>query len=133
MGRFLTRDTWAGNVNMPMSYNRWNYVSSSPINYTDPSGYSPDCAIKGTCGPDVTNWFMAEMSNHYDYGIEIKNKVARMKALAVTVTTITPCTDIFTFLSLVALEPPFNQIVMRLVIFWIYYRATRACVTEHTG
>src|SRR5687768_14164436 len=38
MGRFLTRDTWGGTLNRPMSHNRWNYVESNPINRTDPSG-----------------------------------------------------------------------------------------------
>lgn len=38
MGRFLTRDTWAGNYNRPLSLNRWNYTEGNPVNYTDPSG-----------------------------------------------------------------------------------------------
>ena len=38
-GRFLTRDTWMGDYNRPLSLNRWNYTSSNPINYADPSGY----------------------------------------------------------------------------------------------
>jgi len=38
MGRFLTRDTWGGDYNRPLSLNRWNYSSANPINYTDPSG-----------------------------------------------------------------------------------------------
>jgi len=44
MGRFLTRDTWGGDANSPMSFNRWNYTSSNPINRVDPSGhcYNPD-------------------------------------------------------------------------------------------
>jgi RHS repeat-associated protein len=37
-GRFLTRDTWEGDPNSPLSLNRWNYVESNPINYVDPSG-----------------------------------------------------------------------------------------------
>jgi len=37
-GRFLTRDTWDGDINSPMSLNRWNYVSGNPINKTDPTG-----------------------------------------------------------------------------------------------
>jgi len=37
-GRFLTRDTWGGNAKSPMSYNKWNYVASNPINRTDPTG-----------------------------------------------------------------------------------------------
>jgi len=39
MGRFLTRDTWGGDANSPMSFNRWNYVHSNPIMFTDPTGH----------------------------------------------------------------------------------------------
>jgi len=39
MGRFLTQDTWGGDANSPMSFNRWMYVQGNPINATDPSGY----------------------------------------------------------------------------------------------
>jgi len=38
MGRFLTRDTWGGDANSPMSYNKWSYVGSNPVNRTDPTG-----------------------------------------------------------------------------------------------
>lgn len=37
-GRFLTRDTWMGDYNRPLSLNRWNYVEGNPINFTDPTG-----------------------------------------------------------------------------------------------
>jgi RHS repeat-associated protein len=37
-GRFLTRDSWQGDYNRPLSLNRWNYTEGNPINYTDPSG-----------------------------------------------------------------------------------------------
>jgi RHS repeat-associated protein len=40
-GRFLTRDTWRGDYNRPLSLNRWSYVEGNPINLTDPSGYGP--------------------------------------------------------------------------------------------
>jgi RHS repeat-associated protein len=39
MGRFITRDIWTGDVDVPMSYNKWLYVYSNPINHTDPSGF----------------------------------------------------------------------------------------------
>jgi RHS repeat-associated protein len=45
-GRFMSRDTWNGNYNSPLSLNRWNYTHSNPVNYTDPSGnniYSGIC------------------------------------------------------------------------------------------
>jgi RHS repeat-associated protein len=43
-GRFLTRDTWEGDYNSPLSLNRWNYVNSQPVNHTDSRGHSPDCS-----------------------------------------------------------------------------------------
>jgi hypothetical protein len=39
-GRFLSRDTWGGSYNNPLSLNRWNYVEGNPVTYTDPSGRS---------------------------------------------------------------------------------------------
>ena len=42
-GRFLSRDTWAGEYDDPMSLNRWMYVEGNPVNYTDPSGKYPAC------------------------------------------------------------------------------------------
>jgi RHS repeat-associated protein len=41
MGRFLTRDTWVGDYNRPLSLNQWNYGYGNPVNYTDPSGFIP--------------------------------------------------------------------------------------------
>jgi RHS repeat-associated protein len=38
MGRFLSRDTWAGNPGQPISFNRWAYANANPVRYTDPSG-----------------------------------------------------------------------------------------------
>jgi len=38
LGRFLTRDTWGGDANRPMSFNRWGYTEGNPVKYTDPSG-----------------------------------------------------------------------------------------------
>jgi RHS repeat-associated protein len=37
-GRFLTRDSWPGDYNRPLSLNRWLYVEGNPVNRTDPSG-----------------------------------------------------------------------------------------------
>jgi RHS repeat-associated protein len=37
-GRFLTRDTWEGNTNVPVTYNKWAYANANPIMYTDPTG-----------------------------------------------------------------------------------------------
>lgn len=40
-GRFLTRDTWMGDYNRPLSLNRWMYGYGNPVKYTDPSGNKP--------------------------------------------------------------------------------------------
>ncbi|MDH5605276.1 MAG: RHS repeat-associated core domain-containing protein, partial [Anaerolineae bacterium] len=37
-GRFISRDTWAGEYDDPMSLNKWMYVMGNPVMYTDPSG-----------------------------------------------------------------------------------------------
>jgi RHS repeat-associated protein len=37
-GRFLSRDTWGGDYNRPLSLNRWIYVEGNPVNATDPTG-----------------------------------------------------------------------------------------------
>jgi len=41
VGRFLSRDTWGGDYNNPLSLNRWNYTNANPVNYIDPSGHQP--------------------------------------------------------------------------------------------
>jgi RHS repeat-associated protein len=43
VGRFLTRDTWGGDANRPMSYNRWMYTYGNPVTWVDPTGMSPEC------------------------------------------------------------------------------------------
>ncbi|MBN1453160.1 MAG: RHS repeat-associated core domain-containing protein, partial [Anaerolineales bacterium] len=52
MGRFLTRDTWEGVYNKPLSLNRWLYVEGNPVNYADPSGHliHPECQWMPTKG-----------------------------------------------------------------------------------
>ena len=37
-GRFMSRDTWSGDVNNPLSFNKWMYTEGNPINRIDPSG-----------------------------------------------------------------------------------------------
>jgi RHS repeat-associated protein len=39
VGRFISRDIWAGDYNRPLSLNRWLYVEGNPIIFSDPSGY----------------------------------------------------------------------------------------------
>ena len=41
-GRFLTRDMWDGDENIPMSYNQWLYTYAQPISNVDPTGLQTD-------------------------------------------------------------------------------------------
>jgi RHS repeat-associated protein len=50
MGRFLTRDTWGGDTNKSLSFNRWIYSFGNPTNLTDPTGRRPEPPE----GPDPT-------------------------------------------------------------------------------
>jgi len=50
-GRFLTRDTWGGDANSPLSFNRWNYVEGNPVNRLDPSGYCYLDDLSEVCVP----------------------------------------------------------------------------------
>ena len=59
MGRFLTRDTWSGNANLPMSYNRWQYVYSNPVNLTDPTGrYPAECLEASNFAQCLRDWMV---------------------------------------------------------------------------
>jgi RHS repeat-associated protein len=59
-GRFLTRDTWQGNYQKPVSLNAWLYTSSNPINFADPSGMCPDEDGDGKCDP---GWWCYSIRN----------------------------------------------------------------------
>jgi RHS repeat-associated protein len=58
-GRFLTRDSWTGDVNIPITYNKWVYANSNPILYTDPSGNSPGLP------PDFKESFVRQVENRF--------------------------------------------------------------------
>jgi len=70
-GRFVTRDTWPGDVEQPISYGAWLYGYDNPINNTDPSGMlSNEQIARGFgYGPDefskVVDWFTVNAPNHW--------------------------------------------------------------------
>ena len=59
MGRFLTRDTWEGDYNRPLSLNRWMYTEANPVNLTDPTGQYPTCDC-GDQGP-IPDWWNKQL------------------------------------------------------------------------
>jgi RHS repeat-associated protein len=50
LGRFLSRDTWAGSLARPISLNRYAYAGDNPVTHADPSGLA---AQGGTGGRGV--------------------------------------------------------------------------------
>jgi hypothetical protein len=56
-GRFLTKDSWLGDYNRPLSLNRWNYVEGNPINFADPSGHDYNNGETAPDRRDLTDWF----------------------------------------------------------------------------
>ncbi|MBI5952480.1 MAG: hypothetical protein HY865_12555 [Chloroflexi bacterium] len=83
-GRFISRDTWDGDMNRPASLNRWNYVEGNPVNKTDPSGmctnYEYDCndalaRITKRMGyrvPGLSDWdyyHLKEVNDWWDAGV----------------------------------------------------------------
>jgi RHS repeat-associated protein len=49
-GRFLTKDPFAGYLDLPQSQNPYAYALNNPIRYTDPSGNCPWCIPLGIAG-----------------------------------------------------------------------------------
>ncbi|NEW08355.1 hypothetical protein GK047_20360 [Paenibacillus sp. SYP-B3998] len=45
MGRFVGEDSYAGQVDNPLSLNRFTYVENNPLTKTDPSGHCPWCVV----------------------------------------------------------------------------------------
>jgi RHS repeat-associated protein len=54
-GRFMTRDTWKGFDQQPISSNAWVYGYDDPIKYLDPSGMFPEW-----CRSTLTKWGYAK-------------------------------------------------------------------------
>ena len=62
LGRFLTADPYVANPAMGQDWNRYSYVSNSPMSYVDPTGYvraGPGCNVDGVfcAGPEQGGGF----------------------------------------------------------------------------
>jgi RHS repeat-associated protein len=72
-GRFQSKDTWEGDINSPITLNRWAYAHSNPINLTDPSGKDPWwCDYAGTQDEQrvcLDNWSKDRTNSAADYAI----------------------------------------------------------------
>jgi RHS repeat-associated protein len=47
VGRFISADSYQGDIGNPASLNRYSYVLNNPYKYTDPTGHMPDSAGGG--------------------------------------------------------------------------------------
>jgi RHS repeat-associated protein len=57
MGRFLTRDTWEGDANKPLSFNKWGYAYENPLVNSDPNGNEPiECFHAGSHIPGCIDY-----------------------------------------------------------------------------
>jgi RHS repeat-associated protein len=45
VGRFITKDPWAGDVWVPSTLNRYVYVLNNPVNLRDPAGFQGDGSV----------------------------------------------------------------------------------------
>jgi RHS repeat-associated protein len=76
-GRFLTRDTWMGDTNRPLSLNRWMYGYGNPVKYTDPSGHFPTLETYAYSGlPTTLTSLNAHHYNNYRYNLQGCNTYA---------------------------------------------------------
>ncbi|MGC5324655.1 RHS repeat domain-containing protein [Brevibacillus sp. SYSU BS000544] len=57
VGRFITEDTYKGQVDNPLSLNLYTYAWNNPSRYTDPSGHAPDW-IEDRIAWTKLNWIL---------------------------------------------------------------------------
>jgi len=47
VGRFISADTWLGEIGRPQSLNRYGYVEDDPVNAVDPDGHDRKIIVNG--------------------------------------------------------------------------------------
>ena len=73
-GRFASADQYAGNINMPMSLQRYLYAGDNPVNFTDPSGNQTLVELEVTMVLDSTG--LSIQRNEAKFGMELLRRVA---------------------------------------------------------
>ena len=66
LGRFITQDTYEGDISNPLSLNLYTYVENNPLKYMDPSGHVPN-------GANVR--MNLENARRYGAGTDVYNQV----------------------------------------------------------
>jgi RHS repeat-associated protein len=63
VGRFITRDPWAGDDQRPGTFNGYVYVSNNPVNLVDPRGLNTSDPLGSLLSdpPEVVRWIREEM------------------------------------------------------------------------
>ncbi len=84
-GRFLTRDTWAGDYKKPQTLNKYVYCLNNPLKYNDPSGkrvlnLDPDDMAAQNSG-EGSSQMTEEEKKAYDYAY-ILSKIVTLKLIA---------------------------------------------------
>lgn len=66
-GRFISEDSYRGDVNDPSSLNLYTYCKNDPVNFIDPSGHAPEPTYKvpGAPGPNYDGTPYWHMSDSY--------------------------------------------------------------------
>lgn len=74
----MSRDTWGGDANRPMSMNRWMYVEGNPVKYTDPSGHFPtfcqSMPTKGLYESCVLGFYGLEPISYFELGERVQGE-----------------------------------------------------------
>ncbi|WP_379351290.1 RHS repeat-associated core domain-containing protein [Paenibacillus sp. GCM10027629] len=76
IGRFVSEDTYEGQIHEPLSLNRYTYVYNNPLIYIDPSGHIPTVMEAARMAEDI---YKATLKK--DKGVDLINgwKLADIK------------------------------------------------------
>ncbi|MCC7358292.1 MAG: hypothetical protein IT317_02375 [Anaerolineales bacterium] len=97
VGRFVTRDTWRGMYNNPLSLNRWTYAENSPIDLADPTGMFACHEILDWPNRRCEQWVidaLATIESHGPVGQIVASRFRLRDELLTAVQDILKCSDI---------------------------------------